>query len=168
MHGSVPHYTDKNTLEEINEEIDAALVSKLLPLLSDHPLIVIGYRGAESSVMRHLLINHAEIADNYRNGIYWCDRNYDEEGPNGLAPFVHELASQIGSNFQVVPIDGFDNVMEDLEDYVLHQQRDSTHIQITTDSEELTIRSYDLQPIKEASLGDFEWADYESSPLTVL
>ena len=157
LHGSVSHYTDKNTLEEINEEINAALVSKLLPLLSDHPLIVIGYRGAESSVMRHLLINHAEIADNYRNGIYWCDRNYDEEGPNGLAPFVRELASQIGSNFQVVPIDGFDNVMEDLEDYVLHQQRDSTHIQITTDSEELTIRSYDLQPIKEASLGDFEW-----------
>ncbi len=157
LHGSVQHYTDKNTLAEINEELDAALVSKLLPLLSDHPLIVIGYRGAEPSVMRHLLTNHAEAADNYRNGIYWCARNYEEEGPDSLAPFVRELASQIHSNFQVVPIDGFDNVMEVLKDYVLHQQLDSTHIQITTDSEESTIRSYDLQPIKAASLDDFEW-----------
>ncbi len=157
LHGSVQHYTDKNTLAEINKELNGTLVSKLMPLLSDHPLIVMGYRGAESSVMQHLLINHTEIADNYRNGIYWCDRNYDEGGPNGLAPFVHELASQIHSNFQVVPIDGFDNVMEMLKDYVLHQQLDSAHIQITTDSEESTIRSYDLQPIKASSLDDFEW-----------
>ena len=60
LHGSVEHYTDKNTLAEINEALATSLVSELFPLLRDHPLIVIGYRGGEPSVMRHLLINHAQ------------------------------------------------------------------------------------------------------------
>ena len=157
LHGSIPHYTDKNTLAEINEEIDAALVSRLLPLLSDHPLIVIGYRGAEPSVMKHLLINHAKEASDYRHGIYWCTRDYQGEEPDNLTQLVHELEGEIQRNFQIVPIDGFDEVMEILGSYVLQQQLDSAYIQTTVNLEESTVRSYDLQPIKASSLDDFEW-----------
>ena len=156
LHGSIENYNDKNSLAE-TAHLDADLVSRLVPLLRDHPLIVIGYRGAELSIMRHLLINHAEAADNYRNGIYWCARNYEEEGPDGLAPFVHELAGQIQKNFQIVPIDGFDELIEVLKDYILNQQLDSVHIHTTTDFEESTVRSYDLQLIKASSIDDFEW-----------
>ncbi len=40
LHGSVQHYTDKNTLAEVNEELDADFVEKLIPLMRDHPLII--------------------------------------------------------------------------------------------------------------------------------
>ena len=156
LHGSVENYNDKNTLTE-TAHLDEALVSRLIPFLRDHPLVVIGYRGVESSVMRHLLINNAAAAENYRNGIYWCALDYKKESPNALAPFVHELAGETQRAFHVVPIDGFDSVMGELTDYVIHQQIDSTHVQATMQSEEAAIRSYDLQPIKESSLDDFDW-----------
>lgn len=156
LHGSVENYNDKNTLTE-TAHLDKTLVSRLIPFLRDHPLVVIGYRGVEPSVMRHLLINNAATAENYRNGIYWCALDYKKESPNALAPFVHELAGETQRAFHVVPIDGFDSVMSELTDYVIHQQIDSTHVQATMQSEEAAIRSYDLQPIKESSLDDFDW-----------
>lgn len=156
LHGSVENYNDRNTLTE-TAHLDEVLVSRLIPFLRDHPLVVIGYRGAEPSVMRHLLINNAAAAENYRNGIYWCALDYKEESPDTLAPFVHELAGETQRAFHVVPIDGFDSVMDKLTDYVIHQQIDSTHVQATMQSEESVVRSYDLQPIKESSLDDFDW-----------
>ena len=156
LHGSVENYNDRNTLTE-TADLDEVLVSRLIPFLRDHPLVVIGYRGAEPSVMRHLLIKNAAAAENYRNGIYWCALDYKEEGPDTLAPFVHELAGETQRAFHVVPIDGFDSVMDKLTDYVIHQQIDSTHVQATMQSEESAVRSYDLQPIKESSLDDFDW-----------
>jgi hypothetical protein len=50
LHGSVEHYSDQNLLEEV-QRLDETLVSLLTPLLRDHPLIVVGYRGAEPSIM---------------------------------------------------------------------------------------------------------------------
>ena len=141
LHGSVEHYTDKNTIDEINKQLDAVLVSKFLPLLRDHPLVVIGYRGAESSVMRHLLINHAADASNYRHGIYWCSRDYKTEKSDNLTQLVHELAGEIQTNFQVVPIDGFDEVMNHLRRYI-DQQPDSHQTQRAIVPEELTSHPY--------------------------
>ena len=157
LHGSVEHYTDKNTIDEINGQLDAVLVSKLLPLLSDHPLVVIGYRGAESSVMRHLLIDHAGDASNYRHGIYWCSRDYKGEKSDNLTQLVHELAGEIQTNFQVVPIDGFDEVMNHLRQYI-DQQPGSHQTQRTIVTEELTSHPYDLRMLTNASLTDFEWS----------
>ena len=164
LHGSVENYNDKNTLNYNDKNtltetahLDEALVSRLTPFLRDHPLIVLGYRGAEPSVMRHLLINNAAVVENYRNGIYWCAFDYKKDNPDSLAPLVHELAGEIQRAFHVVPIDGFDNVMDKLIDYVIHQQIDSTPIQTTMQSEESASRSYDLQLIKESSLDDFDW-----------
>ena len=46
LHGSVSHYTDKNLTGEI-QSLDPVLVEMLRPVLRDHPIIVVGYRGAE-------------------------------------------------------------------------------------------------------------------------
>ena len=157
LHGSVEHYTDKNTLTEINEKLDPVLVSELVRLLRDHPLIVIGYRGAEPSVMKHLLLDHVDESRGYRHGIYWCVQNYKKENANNLAPFVRELADQVSRNFQIVSIDGFDEVMNELWRYVRHLQPDSVQIQTIVTPENLTPPSYDLQLVKGSDLDDFEW-----------
>ena len=157
LHGSVEHYTDKNTLAEINEALDKSLVSELLPLLRDHPLIVIGYRGAEPSVMKHLLINNAEAANNYRNGIYWCTRNYKDDQHDSLTHLVHELVEEIQGNLQVVPIDGFDEVMEVLWQHTRKQQPDYHQTQTTAVRETLTEFPYDLEVLTKASPDDFDW-----------
>jgi len=44
-----------------------------VPLLESTPLIVIGYRGAEPSIMESLL--GAASGVKFRHGIYWCVRN---------------------------------------------------------------------------------------------
>jgi predicted HTH transcriptional regulator len=69
---------------------------------------------------------------------------------------VHELAEEIQTNFQVVPIAGFDEVMDDLWQYML-QQPDSHQIQRTVASEESTSHPYDLRMLTNANLDDFEW-----------
>lgn len=107
LHGSVRHYSDKN-VEHETQRLQVGLRDALRPLLRDHPLIVIGYRGAEPSVMVDLLLNGAEDAQGYRRGIYWCARPQDIEQ---LHPLVHQLAVRLGSNFQLVPIDRFDESM---------------------------------------------------------
>ena len=156
LHGSVEHYTDKNSLDEIEGPLDKELVSRLVPLLRDHPLIVIGYRGAEPSVMEHLLINHIEETEGYRHGIYWCVRNYREEALDSLPQPVHELAGGIQGNFQIVPIAGFDEVMEELWEHVSQQQFDAEGTRMASGTEKTVSQPYDLSMLKEASEDDFE------------
>ena len=107
LHGSVDHYTDKNIIDEV-QRLDPTMVEMLVPLIRDHPLIVVGYRGGEPSVMRHLLLENAETAHFYRHGIFWCKiRN---ERIEDLPPMVLDLARTIGANFTLVDIDGFDEL----------------------------------------------------------
>jgi len=113
LHGSIEYYTDCN-LEQETERLSPAYVTALAPLLKDHPLVVIGYRGAERSVMQDLLIGRAEAAGAYRHGIYWCVR--DPAVP--LHDHVTGLAELIGNNFFLVPIEGFDEAMVELNDGV--------------------------------------------------
>lgn len=108
LHGSVNHYTDRNLVRE-TQELDEALVSLLLPLLRDHPLVVIGYRGTEQSIMKHLLIDQAERCGRFREGIYWC--HLPGSAPRLDTPYVAELAATIGSNLQFVEIEGFDELL---------------------------------------------------------
>lgn len=116
LHGSVDHYTDKNIVDEV-QRLDPEMVPMIAPLLRDHPLIVIGYRGAEPSVMQHLLLENAGLAHDYRQGIYWCKLGSDriEDQP----PMVLDLARAIGPNFTFVEIDGFDELFAEL--WRLHQ-----------------------------------------------
>ena len=108
LHGSVEHYTDKNLTAEV-QTLDPALVSRLAPLLRDHPTIVVGYRGAEASVMNDLFMAQA-TSGGFLHGIYWCV--LDREPHGALSPWAARLAQTIGSNFQLVPISGFDALFE--------------------------------------------------------
>ena len=107
LHGDVNNYSDKNVTEEV-ERMDEELVDKLIPILKDHPLIVIGYRGAEPSIMQHLLINSAERAENYKYGIYWCLRK--GETPEHSPEYVQKLNDTIKSNLTFVEIESFDRL----------------------------------------------------------
>ncbi|WP_213772876.1 SIR2 family protein [Bradyrhizobium sp. dw_78] len=108
LHGSVKHYTDKNLTDEV-QSLDGQLVDRLKPLLRDHPIIVIGYRGAEASVMNDLFLAQAG-SGGFLHGVYWCVLDNNVGGPFPL--HVTKLANQIGSNFQLVPIKGFDDLLE--------------------------------------------------------
>ena len=156
LHGSVQHYTDRNTLAEVNEGLNPDLVARLIPLLRDHPLIVIGYRGAEPSIMRHLLIDNAAAANGYRHGIYWCTRNSIEDDSDNLPLLVQALAGEIRTNFQVVSIDGFDEVMSTIWQHV-RQQRTDYEPKIPSVSEQLSLLPFDLQKLTKASLDDLDF-----------
>lgn len=109
LHGSVEHYTDQNDRDEV-QTLDPALVDRLLPLLRDHPLIVVGYRGGEPSIMQHLLADQAERVEFFRLGVYWCAVGYEDS--TSLHPLARRFAQVIGTNFQVVPIVGFDELLD--------------------------------------------------------
>src|ERR1700753_2468451 len=108
LHGSVKHDTDKNLADEV-QSLDPLLVERLQPLLRDHPVIAVGYRGAEASVMNDLFLKQAK-SGKFLHGVYWCVLENDLAGPQ--SPLVERLADVIGSNFQLVPIRGFDDLFE--------------------------------------------------------
>lgn len=109
LHGDVNNYSDKNVIEEV-QRMDEDLVEALVPLLKDHPLVVVGYRGAEPSVMEHLLLNNAKRANQYKNGIYWCLR--PGERPDDATDYVKALVGQVGNNFEFVEIESFDSLFD--------------------------------------------------------
>jgi hypothetical protein len=69
LHGKAEQYTDRNLVSE-TQTLDPTLVEKLKPLLESTPLVVVGYRGAEPSIMESLLGPNTGIK--FRHGIYWC------------------------------------------------------------------------------------------------
>lgn len=109
LHGAVEFYTDKNTIEE-TERLDTLLVEKVRSIISYAPLIVIGYRGFERSIMHDLLASGIDSSDLYKHGVYWCVRSGSELHPN-----VVEFASRIGTNFFKVNIAGFDESMVEVD-----------------------------------------------------
>jgi len=108
LHGTVEHYTDLN-LDSETRELTPSWVQALVPVLRDCPLVVVGYRGAEPSIMRDLLLAQADACNLFRHGIYWCVRK-----DTRLSPLVEELRTKIGGNFLVVEIDGFDEALSSL------------------------------------------------------
>lgn len=148
LHGSVEHYADKN-IEEETKRLNQTLVENLFPILRDHPLVVIGYRGAEASIMQHLLIDQIERCASFRRGIYWCHRGV--ETPSERAPLLGQLAASLGSNFSYVPIDGFDELM----------------IEISTHMPELLANTAAVVPRATVDLGVMDVNDLKPSTLTM-
>lgn len=109
IHGSVEHYSDKNLEKEVTT-LDTSIVDRLKPLFRDHPLVVIGYRGTEASVMTDLLHDQADFTNGFNHGVFWCELK--RKGDSPLAPLVQKFAARIGSNFNRVPIEGFDHFIE--------------------------------------------------------
>jgi SIR2-like domain len=115
LHGKAEQYTDKNLTEEV-AKLDPKLVGALLPLLQSTPLIVVGYRGAEPSIMTSLLGDAGDLA--FRKGIFWCHHGDD------IHPNVAALQERLGGNFRLCKIDGFDELFADLDKELARQQRD--------------------------------------------
>jgi hypothetical protein len=152
LHGSVEHYTDKNIEEEV-QKLDDKLVEMLLPLLRDRPLIVVGYRGAEASVMKHLLVANADKAHGFRHGIFWCKLKGDQEAD--LSPMVLDLAAKIGGNFGLVDIDGFDELFNrDL--WRLHLDAGSAP-GIVSKPATSPAPTFDMTPAASTALENLDW-----------
>jgi hypothetical protein len=106
LHGKAEQYSDKNAAGEVTS-LNSGLMQCLRPLLRASPIVVIGYRGSEPSIMEGLFGQNDTGRLDFPNGIFWCVR-----GSEPLHPNVQSLANRIGSNFQLLTIDGFDEVME--------------------------------------------------------
>jgi hypothetical protein len=123
LHGKAEQYSDRNLVDEV-AHLDAQLVDKLSALLMSSPLVVVGYRGAEPSVMEDLLLGSRERTHNFRHGIFWCSRHGEPLHPN-----VEALRRTVGTNFQQLEIRSFDELMDSLsstlagEDTYVHQVR---------------------------------------------
>jgi hypothetical protein len=112
LHGQAEYYMDRTLRAEI-DHLDPALIDRLLPLVRDHPVVVVGYRGAEPSVMRDLFLNNVAKTTGFTYGIHWCVR-VSNGMEAGVHPFVRELAERCGPNFAVVPIVDFDTFVGEL------------------------------------------------------
>jgi len=109
LHGAVEFYTDSNTIEE-TATLNPEIVERLRALVPYSPLVVVGYRGYEPSIMTHLLGDGVKSSHRYKHGVYWCILRGTE-----VHPKVLEFADKIGTNFSFVEIDGFDELLVQLE-----------------------------------------------------
>jgi hypothetical protein len=152
LHGSVEHYTDKNLLEEV-QQLDKRLVALLCPLLRDHPLVVIGYRGAEPSVMHHLLLDQCGATNSFRQGIFWCTLS---DSHSHLHPLAKELSSQIASNFQVIQIKGFDEAMAVVSETCRSLPRVQA-LRVGHGPEVDSSIPFDMKLVSDANLDELDW-----------
>ncbi|MBI0537710.1 hypothetical protein D9599_19295 [Roseomonas sp. KE2513] len=147
LHGTAEHYTDRNLHRE-TEQLDDPLVSTLRPLLGSSPLVVIGYRGAEASIMEHLL-GDPSSANGFKRGIYWCLRKGEEPHAS-----VEALRRKVGSNFRYVTIAGFDELIGTLAaDLVGEDCYPSTTPRSHRPQDEIP---FDDQPLAEATEADVD------------
>lgn len=160
LYGTLEDYIDR--FETSSEpKLDDALISRLTPILRDHPLIVVGYSGSEETIMRQFLIEQIQAADFYHQGVYWCALDYENQ--DDLHPLVREFAGLIRGNFQVIPISGFDELMEQL--FVLNQKRGPVNVVKNTalSKEGPEVPSFDMQPIDAVDMtGEFDWTTLQT------
>lgn len=142
LHGKAEQYTDRNLIDE-TRALNANLLEHVKPLVDSAPLVVIGYRGAEASIMHSLLGDESGLK--FRNGIYWCVRTGETLHPN-----VDALARRLGGNFQILEIAGFDGLMGDLNKALAGIQR-------FADPPSAGAAQFDDQPAADAT-----WADVDA------
>lgn len=146
LHGAVEYYTDQNLTAEV-QRLKPQLVDLLTPLLRDHPLIVIGYRGAEPSIMTHLLAGQADAANRFAQGIFWCS----------ISPTFHPLVANLNAcvspNLQFVLVPGFDEVMETISHHC-----ESLPKKAWTPAKSLPAEGlpFDMTPLPEATMEELD------------
>ena len=140
LHGAVARYDDRN-LEEETQELDPKMRDAVLPLLRDHPLVVLGYRGAEPSIMRDLLLRGAGQLNAFRHGVFWCLLRGEQPTDEVL-----ELADRLGTNFRFIEIVGFDEAMTGWTQNL----RPAPAPHVTSEASEPDVP--DLRPVRELSL----------------
>jgi hypothetical protein len=107
LHGRIERYSDQNTDSEV-ASLDTQIADIATSALREAPLIVVGYRGAEPSIMNSLLLRLAEDRTFFKHGIYWCSRD------STLHHKVDLLADKIGNDFFWLKIKDFDSLMDEL------------------------------------------------------
>lgn len=108
LHGRAEQYADQNAAGETGA-LDPKLASLVRPLLAGAPIIVVGYRGAEASIMEGLFGQDRPGRLDFPHGVFWCVRG--DESPH---PQVEGLSRRLGSNFRLLHTDGFDELFADL------------------------------------------------------
>jgi hypothetical protein len=147
LHGKAEQYTDRNLAGEV-EQLDQALVDLLVPMLTDSPLIVVGYRGAEPSIAEHLLRSNAKRTRQFKNGIFWCRLPGEATHPN-----VEALRRTVGGNFKLLDIEGFDELFEELS----QQLADEDAYQNARSMERADFaRAFDDSDVSDASYEDLD------------
>jgi hypothetical protein len=148
LHGRAEEYSDKNAGGEISA-VDTQLVGVLRPLLDASPIVVVGYRGGEASIVDGIFAQARKGRLDFSQGVYWCVRHGDTPHPN-----VQALARRIGSNFTLLHIDGFDELFQDLATELVGQDR----YYATTRSESLSpeTRAFDECIVQRASIADLD------------
>jgi hypothetical protein len=116
-------------------------------MLDASPIIVIGYRGSEPSVMEGLFSQNKEGRLDFPNGVYWCIRA--GESPH---PSVQALARRLGSNFRLLEIAGFDELLSELSTELAGQDRYATIPALPIPGVQL----FDEQPVPSASIDDLD------------
>lgn len=158
LYGSIEDYVDRFNKDE-KVPLDDRLVNRVLPILRDHPIIFIGYRGAEEVIMKDLLLHYADELDNFEQGIYWCVQTNSAD----IHPFVQELAGAAQGNFQMATISGFDEMM--LELWNIHQIRKASPIALNTAAtanDDTPAPKFDLQTIEADSNSELDWTNIKA------
>ena len=157
LHGKAEQYADKNAAGEISV-LDERLLQLIRPLLRASPIIVMGYRGAEPSIMEGLFGRSDAGQLDFRNGVYWCVR------PNQpVHPRVQALADRLRSNFTLLEIDGFDEALQKISKGLIGKDRFSGNQAPAATS---APRSFDEQILTGISIDDLD-LDLALSTLTV-
>jgi hypothetical protein len=149
LHGAFEYYRDRNSIKE-TQRMENSVVAKVRPLIAYAPLIVIGYRGFEPSIMDHLLGEGVAETNQYAHGVFWCVRN-----PADIHPNVNAFADKIGSNFTLVKIDGFDEALAELNTQLNGRAAYQGAGRETGKSPELA-KTYDLSVCDDKTLDNLE------------
>lgn len=149
LHGSVEFYRDKNLVNEI-QRLESNVVNNLRPMLASQPLVVIGYRGSEPSLMEHFFFEGVKACSNYRHGIYWCLLENEEPHPN-----VNKFQEKIGSNLRILRIKGFDELMETIN-LELKDEAIWDNSQETVSPTQSFENAYDKEVLEDKSLSDLD------------
>ncbi len=148
LHGRAEQYSDKNAAGEV-DALDQQLISLIRPLLGA-PIIVIGYRGAEPSVMEGLFGQSREGRLDFPHGVYWCVRHGEALHPN-----VEALRRRLGTNFRLLQIEGFDELFAELSKELSDEDR-YVHGRPAASSCSARDQSFDERIVSQVSIADLD------------
>lgn len=154
LHGTVENYSDKNLSSE-TLELESNLVDRIHSLVEYAPIVVVGYRGNENSVMKGLFDAALERSGNFRRGIFWCIRGDEEPHEN-----VNALHEKVGSNLRVVRIKGFDELFVDINKQLKGQSlnpKESIPAPVGGSS-----KQFDSEPLFDKSFDDLDQVSLKS------
>jgi len=150
LHGAFEYYRDRNSINE-TKRMDETVVAKVRHMIEYAPLIVVGYRGYEPSVMKHLLGEGIQDSSQFAHGVFWCVRK-----PEDIHDNVKEFAAKIGSNFTLVQIAGFDEAMVELNQALAGRAAYQRAVSASDGTTSSAAKSHDLAIREDLSMDALE------------